>query len=256
MWTLITGASSGLGLELARIFAEHRHDLILVARTAAKLDQLSSELRAKGVDVKTIALDLAQHGAADALVDQLNARQLEVDILVNNAGFGLHGKFLDNDDKEQLEMLQLNMVTPTRLTKLLLPAMVERRSGKVLNVASTAAFQAGPLMASYYATKAYLLHWSEAIALEYADQGITVTALCPGATATDFAARAGATNTPLFARNVLNAADVAKAGYDGLMAGKTVVIPGFRNNVLRLGTRLVPRRVAAQLARRIQEPQP
>ena len=177
---LITGASSGIGLDLARLFAKDGHDVVLVARSEGKLREIAAELeRDFGMTAHVIVADLAKPDAPQTLVAQL---PVDVDVLVNNAGFGVLGPFVETDLAKELEMIQVNVVALTHLTKLLLPPMVARRRGRVLNVASTAAFQPGPLMAVYYATKAYVLSFSEAIADELRDSGVTVTALCPGPT--------------------------------------------------------------------------
>jgi short-subunit dehydrogenase len=176
-----------------------------------------------------------------------------VDILVNNAGVGLLGKFAELGVEAQAGMLRLNVESPTLLARLLLPSMLERGSGRILNLASTAAFQPGPLMAVYYATKAYVLSFSQALSNEVAGTGVTVTALCPGATETGFSSHAGSEQSRLFKGKVMDARTVAEAGYAGLMAGKPVVIPGARNRILALGARLGPRRLVTQVARRMQE---
>src|SRR6266850_3447462 len=169
MTAIITGASSGIGLELARVFAEHRHDVVLVARSETKLQTLAAELQARGVRAHVIVVDLSAPGAAKAIVDRVRNLAIEVDVLVNNAGYGVYGAFLDTSLDAELAMIQVNIVALTELTKRVLPAMVARKSGRILNVASTAAFLPGPLMAVYYATKAYVLSFSEAIANEVCD---------------------------------------------------------------------------------------
>jgi short-subunit dehydrogenase len=251
---LVTGASGGIGEELARILARHGHDLVLVARSADKLAALAERLELDhGIQVRTMAKDLARSEAAGEIHEALAGEGLAVDILVNNAGGGLLGKFAEIGIEGYAEMLRLNVETPTMLTRLLLPPMLERGSGRILNVASTAAFQPGPLMAVYYATKAYLLSLSEALANEVAGTGVTVTALCPGPTETGFSSRAGSEHSRLFKGPTMDARTVAEAGYAGLMAGKAVVIPGVRNRILAFGVRLAPRRVVTQIARRLQE---
>ena len=180
-WALITGASSGLGLDFADLLAEQKVNLVLAARRRESMEKLAADLRRKyGVDVLVEAIDLAAPGAARHLKSSLDARSVTIDILLNNAGYGLHGALLDTQIERTTDMIQLNIVALTHLTKLLLPGMVARRRGHVLNIASTAAFQPGPLMAVYYATKAYVLSFSEAIAEELRNSGVTVTALCPG----------------------------------------------------------------------------
>jgi short-subunit dehydrogenase len=185
---LVTGASSGIGLDLAKRFAAEGYDVALVARSEGKLKEVAAALEAEHkVRAHVVTADLAKAGAADALVAALDARGIDVDVLVNNAGYASYGAFAETDLADELAMIQVNVVVLTHLTKLLVRKMVAKRSGRVLNVASTAAFQPGPLMAVYYATKAYVLSFSEAIAEELRDTGVTVTALCPGPTRTAFA---------------------------------------------------------------------
>jgi short-subunit dehydrogenase len=252
---LVTGASGGIGYELALILARHGHDLILVARSADKLAALAERLELDhGIHVRVIAKDLARPEAAAEIHELLAAEGLAVDILVNNAGVGLLGKFAEMGVEAQAAMLRLNVESPTLLARLLLPSMLERGSGRILNLASTAAFQPGPLMAVYYATKAYVLSFSQALSNEVAGTGVTVTALCPGATETGFSSHAGSEHSRLFRGPTMDARTVAEAGYAGLMAGKPVVIPGIRNRILAFGVRLGPRRLVTQIARRMQEP--
>jgi short-subunit dehydrogenase len=251
---LVTGASGGIGYELARILARHGHDLVLVARSADKLAALAERLELDhGIQVRAIAKDLARPEAAAEIHEWLAAEGLAVDVLVNNAGMGLLGKFAEIGIEGDVEMLRLNVEAPTLLTRLLLPAMLERGSGRILNLSSTAGFQPGPLMAVYYATKAYVLSFSEALANEVAGTGVTVTALCPGPTQTGFSSRAGSEQSRLFKGPTMDARTVAEIGYAALMAGKPVVIPGHRNRILAFGVRLTPRRVVTQIARRMQE---
>lgn len=252
---LVTGASSGIGLELARLFAKGGHDLILVARNEAKLNELSLYLgKMYRCNVEVIPADLSQAEVPEALVDELAKRGLTVEVLVNNAGFGENKLFAQQDMRRIMEMIQLNMTTLTQLTRLVLPQMLAAKKGRILNVASTAAFAPGPLMAIYYATKAYVLSFSEAIANELKGTGVTVTALCPGPTRTGFATAAGMTNTNLFnAPGVMDAAPVAEAGYNGCMKGKAVVIPGLLNKVLVWGIALSPRWMVTPISRRLQE---
>ncbi|MBI3967434.1 MAG: SDR family oxidoreductase [Chloroflexi bacterium] len=255
---LITGASSGIGAELARVFAEHGYDLVLVARREAELAALGRQLAAShGVDFHVIPADLADPVAPGQLVDTLRERGLTIDILVNNAGYGLHGAFAQTDLDTELRMIQLNVTALTHLTKLLLPGMLARRRGRVLNVASTASFMPGPFMAVYYATKAYVLSFSEAIANELQGTNVTVTALCPGPTHTGFAAAASANRMQLFTGpRVMDAATVARIGFAALMRGRRVVIPGFRNRWLIRAAGLLPRSLVLQITRRLQAPSP
>ena len=244
--TLLTGASSGIGLELGRIFARNKHDLILVARSKEKLEQLAREWSAElGVKVDVVALDLAKPGAADALAGR------EIDILVNNAAFGLNGKFVDLDLRRQLEMIELNVTALTHLTGLFLPSMVKRGRGRILNVASTASFQPGPMMAVYYATKAYVLSLSEAIAEELRGTGVTVTALCPGPTATDFTRVAGMQNSKMHRRFAADAKSVAEKGYRALMKGRRILVPGLSNKLTAMSVRFSPRGLVTRIVKGI-----
>lgn len=251
---LITGASGGIGLALARCFARGGFPLLLTARNADKLAQAAAELRAAhGVSVQTLPLDLALSGAPAELAGVAERLDPALEILVNNAGYGAYGPFAEADLAATLGMIQLNIAALTELTRRLLPGMIERRRGRVLNVASTAAFQPGPLMAVYYASKAYVLHFSEALAAELEGAGVTCTALCPGPTATDFESRAGLDTSKLFTgRRVMNVEPVAEAGYAGVLRGQRVVIPGRWNQLLIQGSRFLPRRLVTSIVGRMQ----
>jgi short-subunit dehydrogenase len=247
---LITGASSGIGRELAREFAASGSNLIVVARGEAQLDDFAREIRAQhAVRVDVLPKDLSQPGAAESLDADLRGAGLTVDVLVNNAGFGAHGLFAELDLERQREMIQLNVLALTELTRLLLAPMRRRGRGGILNVASTAAFQPGPFMAVYYATKAYVLSFTAALADELRGEPVTVTCLCPGPTRTGFAAAAKAVRTPLFEKFAGDAAEVARQGYRGFRSGKTVVVPGLLNRAGAFSTRLAPRWFAARLVR-------
>ena len=252
---LVTGASSGIGLDLAKRFAAEGHDVALVARSEGKLKELAAALEAEHkVRAHVVTADLAQPRAAETLVAALEARGIEVDVLVNNAGYALYGAFTETDLADELNMIQVNIVALTHLTKLLVRKMVARKDGRVLNVASTAAFQPGPLMAVYYATKAYVLSFSEALANELAGTGVTVTALCPGPTKTGFQARAQMEESKLVrGREIMTSETVARAGYTGLMKGKTVVIPGVGNRMMANAVRFLPRNTVTKLVRNAQE---
>ena len=249
---LITGASSGIGLELARTFASYGHSLVLVARNQDRLTNVAQELHKQfGVSVITIAKNLSQETAPQEIVHELNTQNIDIDILVNNAGFGLFGFFKDTDIKTEIDMINLNITALTALTKCLLPQMLKNKNGKILNVASTAAFQPGPLMAVYFATKAYVVSFSEALANELKGTGVSVTTLCPGPTDTGFQDAAKMANARLF-RHAKTPAEVADLGYRGLMNGKHIVIPGFKNNFLAFLTRFAPVRLSAAIVRRME----
>ena len=253
---LITGASGGIGLELARVFAEQGYGLVLVARSMEKLESLAEELRAAhGTIVEVIGIDLARGDAAEEVFRETAERDVEVDVLVNNAGFATYGPFHRKTREHELEMVQLNVASLTHLTHLFLPGMVERGRGKVLNVASTAAFQPGPLMAGYFASKAYVLHFSEAIAVELEGTGVSVTALCPGPTASDFQKRANMEESKLLRAPMMSSRKVAEVGYRALEKGRTVVIPGTANKVGALVGRLLPRKTLSKLVFRVQAPE-
>jgi short-subunit dehydrogenase len=251
---LITGASGGIGYELAKLFARDHHDLVLVARDSGKLARVAAELQAHGVTVKTVALDLAEAPAPKFLFDQLQREGIAVDILINNAGFGAFGEFANMSEEQILGQINLNIVALTRLTKLFLPPMLSRRTGRIMNVASTAGFQPGPLMAVYYATKAYVISFSEAIANELRDSGVTVTCFCPGATHTGFAKRAGNDKSRLFKQlGAMSAEKVARDGYRAVMAGRTLAISGWQNWLVAQSTRLGPRKMVTAVSRWISE---
>src|SRR5215468_757160 len=217
---LVTGASGGIGYELAKLFARDRHNLILVARSGDKIAQAATELQALGVIVHTYALDLAAPTAPKFLFAQVQSAGLIVDILVNNAGFGALGEFARMPEEQVLGQIQLNIVALTELTRLFLPLMLKRRSGRIMNVASTAGFQPGPLMAVYYATKAYVISFSEAIANEVRNSGVTVTCFYPGATHTGFAKRADNDKSRVFKQlGATSAEKVALDGYRAVMEG-------------------------------------
>ncbi|GMA49958.1 short-chain dehydrogenase [Alicyclobacillus contaminans] len=252
---LITGASHGIGLELARVFAEHGYRLVLVARNAHRLSEIKDEFQQSfSTSADIIVKDLSEPDAPREVFDELRDRNLTIHALVNNAGYGWKGQFADGNPDTQLNMIDLNVRALTYLTRLALPSMVAAKSGYILNVASTAAFQPGPLMAVYYATKAYVLSFSEAIANEVREYGITVTALCPGPTFTEFASRANMSTSRLFqGSGVMDVKTVARLGYEGLMKGRNIVIPGMRNRVLATSTRFAPRRLITRIARFLNE---
>lgn len=251
---LITGASAGLGRHFAELFAADGHDLVLVARREDELHQLASRLQnSYGTQSTVIAADLTDPAAGDRLYDTVAGAGTSVEYLVNNAGFGITGAFMSLGLDRELDMIELNIKALTRLTGLFLPAMVGRGSGRILNVSSGAGFLPGPFMATYYASKAYVLHFSEALAYELRDSNVTVTALCPGPTATEFATAAGAQQSALFKGGGADAAVVAERGYLAMMAGKTIAVADVKTKVniqaLRLLPRALTRHLAAQLNR-------
>jgi uncharacterized protein len=247
---LVTGASGGFGLEFARLLAGDGYDLTLVARSREKLEAIADELRAKfGVAVRVITQDLSATDAASAVFQRVP----DVDVLINNAGFASHGAFAELEEQRILDELNLDVVTLTYLTRLYLPAMLRRRKGKILNVASTAAYVPGPFMAVYYAAKAYVLSFSQALAEEVRGSGVSVTCLCPGATATGFQERAGMQRAALARLPLGNAATFARAGYRAMQRGDDVVVPGLSNWLVPLGRRWLPRRVLLWLSRKASE---
>lgn len=250
---VITGASTGIGLDLARLMAAD-FDLIITARNQPKLEHIAQELQANhGNHVHVIPGDLADPKSPQALFDEVARRGLRVDVLVNNAGFGAYGEFKDIPWKSEAEMIQVNITALTELTKLFLPGMLQRKHGRIMNVASTAGFQPGPLMAVYYASKAYVISFSEAIANELKGSGVTVTCLAPGATATEFAARAEMEHSRLFKMGRMKSINVAQAGYKAMLKGKTLAIPGMRNWLMAEAVRFGPRKLVTAVARTVQE---
>lgn len=251
---LITGASSGLGVEFARLYASDGHDLILVARSEGKLKELAAQMeKTHSIKAHVITADLSEPGSPEPLFAQITGRGLKVDALVNNAGYGDFGFFSETNLAKELGMIQLNAASLVHLTKLCLKGMRERGAGEILNVASMAAFQPGPLMAVYYASKAFVLSFSEALANEMAGTGVNVSVLCPGPTSTGFVKAAAMEDSKLFKQGgVMDAATVASIGYRGLKSGKRVVIPGLRNKIMAQSVRFAPRSFITSVVRRVQ----
>lgn len=252
---LITGASSGIGFELAKIHASKGDNLVLVARSKDKLEALKLELEEKyKISVYIIVKDLSLINAAQEVYNETTKQNISIEYLINNAGFGLFGMFYETDWDKELQMINLNITTLTTFCKLYLKDMVARGHGKIMNLASTAAFQPGPTMAIYYATKAYVLHFSEAINNEVRDKGITVTALCPGPTESGFLVAAELEESNLFKRGkVPTSKVVAEYGYKAMMKGKAVAIQGFKNAFLANSVRFAPRSLVVKITRKIQE---
>jgi len=251
--TLITGASSGIGLELAKQFAAGGDDLVLTARSEDKLNELAKELlQSHKVTVTVITCDLSKVDEVDRLYDRIRDSGIEIDTVVNNAGFGALGKFSELSVDRQTDMLMVNVVALTRLTRKLLPAMLQRRTGGVLNVGSIAAYQAGPNMAVYYASKAYVLSFTEGLREELVGTGLHVTCLEPGATETGFGQDSGMGKLGMFSSHAMSAAAVAEAGYQGYRRNADVIIPGWRNRLMVTGVGFLPRFATRKIVGKIQ----
>jgi short-subunit dehydrogenase len=247
---MITGASMGIGKELAKVFAADGHDLVLVARSEDKLQALGAELeQAHGIHAHVVAADLSDPMAPETIFAVLQERGIRVDYLVNNAGFGANGPFAALSFRSQTDMVQVNVNAVVALTHLALQGMLERKKGRILNIASTAGFQPGPDMAVYYASKSFVLHFSEAVAEEVRDTGVTVTAHCPGATATNFGETAGNDSSILFKLSVAPADKVARHAYRSMMKGKVVAIEGLLNWLGAFSVRFSPRALVRKLTR-------
>ncbi len=249
---LITGASAGIGMELAKLFAADAVDLVLVARRQEKLEKLAHELAEQHrVNVRVVAVDLSDSAVPIRIERELADAGVTVDVLVNNAGFGANGPFHELPIERQMSMVQVNVVALTHLTRLFLPGMVERQRGGVLNVGSTAAFQPGPYMAVYFATKAYVLSFTEALAEELRGTGVRVTCLAPGATKTEFFDEADMQDSPLARMGMMDSAAVAQAGYRAFCAGRAIVVPGTKNKLGAFAVRFAPRSVVRKLTARL-----
>ena len=248
---LVTGASEGIGYELTRLFAENGYDVVMVARSKDRMNEIADEVENEfGISARVIKKDLSVPGSSEEVYEE----SPEIDVLVNNAGIGTCGFFHENDTVREVDTVRLNVETPTHLTRLFLEDMVERDEGRILNVSSMAAFQPGPTMAVYYATKAYLLSFSEALSNELKGTGVSVTALCPGPTETAFIQKAGEENSRINEGDKMSQRTVAEAGYNGLMKGKNVVVPGFKNRMLVRLTKLAPKSLVIRVVRYLQEP--
>ena len=255
MIALVTGASSGIGLELAKLLVADGHSVVAVARDPAKLEQAAELMRSvsRGATVETIAVDLSDLQGPMHVYQEVKKRKLTIDCLINNAGVGINGSFADTSLDAHMQLLHTNIIALTQLTHFFLPAMRKANAGKILNVASTAAFGPGPYMSTYHASKAYVLSFSEGIREELAQQAITVTTLCPGPTSTNFAKRAKAERTALFqSMRLQSAEEVAKRGYQALIDGEGVVVTGLGNKLFVGLARLAPRSLSARVVKRLQ----
>jgi uncharacterized protein len=252
---IITGASNGIGLELAKMHAATGGNLVLVARNKVRLDEIKKEIESLyKVTVYTIGRDLSEAGAALDVYNETKRQSITIDYLINNAGFGTFGMFADENWDRELQMINLNITTLTQFTHLFLKDMIARKSGKIMNVASTAAFQSGPTMAVYYATKAYVLSFSEAVDNEVRDKGITITALCPGATESGFQAAAAMEDSALIkGKKLPSSKEVAAYGYKAMLKGKTVAIHGTMNYILANSVRFMPRSIVVAVTRKMQD---
>jgi len=246
---LITGASAGIGLDLAKLFAQGGHDLVLVARNEEALRGVAGECEKSRGKAHVLAKDLSNANSAPEIFDELKAREIAVEVLVNNAGFGTHGPFVRTKLEDEVGMIQVNITALIALTRLFLPQMISRKSGRIMNVASMAGFAPGPYMSVYYATKAFVLSQSIALSHEVKKHGVIISVLCPGPTKTEFQRRAKIAESKLFKTpRSMSSMEVAKAGYDGLMKGKLIVVPGFSNKVIRVASKVVPRGMLARVA--------
>lgn len=252
---LITGSSNGIGFELAGIHAAKGGDLVLVARNLNRLEKLKDDLEKKHhVNIYLIKKDLSLPGAARELYDEVRHNRIVVEYLINNAGFGDFGFFAESDWTKQEQMINLNIMSLTHLTWLFLPDMIIRKRGKIMNVASTAAFSPGPTMAVYFATKAYVLSFSLAIDNEVREHGITITSLCPGPTKSGFSDAASLKGSRMFENpKIPTAREVAEYGYYSMISGKTVAIHGLRNKIIAHSSRIAPQSLVVKAARKIQE---
>ena len=247
---LITGASNGLGVEFAKIHAAKGDNLVLVARSKDKMNLLKAEIEKRhDVSVYVIGRDLSETGAPKTIYNELKTQKIHVDYLINNAGFGDFGLYEKSNWEKQLQMINLNITAVAYFTRLFLPDMIKNKYGKILNIASTASFQPGPTMSVYFASKAFVLSFSEAVANEVKGTGVTVTALCPGATATGFKTAASLDNSNLFKGEIATSKSVAEYGYKAMMKGKTVVIHGLMNKIMAFSVRFAPRNVVTAIAK-------
>lgn len=246
-YTLITGASMGIGYELAKLFAKDKRNLILISRNILKLQDVKNELSKFNVDIKILALDLKNSEDIQDLFNYIEANKLNINILVNNAGIGTFGDFNNIEWKSEEALIDINIKALTKLTKYFLPKVVKEKEGGILNVASTAAFCSGPRMATYYASKAYVLNLTEAIYEEYKAAGIKISCLCPGPVKTSFQDKAGIKKSKSAKKYLMDAEEVAKICYKDFYKRKVIIIPGFKNKLLVMGNKLLPRSISRKI---------
>lgn len=246
-YTLITGASMGIGYELAKLFAKDKRNLILISRNILKLQDVKNELSKFNIDIKILALDLKNSEDIQDLFNYIEANKLNINILVNNAGIGTFGDFNNIEWKSEEALIDINIKALTKLTKYFLPKVVKEKEGGILNVASTAAFCSGPRMATYYASKAYVLNLTEAIYEEYKAAGIKISCLCPGPVKTSFQDKAGIKKSKSAKKYLMDAEEVAKICYKDFYKGKVIIIPGFKNKLLVMGNKLIPRSISRKI---------
>ena len=246
-YVLITGASSGIGFELAKLFKRDGHNLILVARDKEKLKNATDKLNNKKNKIIMLDIDLSKEEQINKLINYIDDNEIKVNILVNNAGIGSFGNFTEVDWNIEEKLIDINIKALTRLTKYFLPKMIENKSGGILNVASTAAFASGPKMATYYASKAYVLNLTEAIHEELRAFGVKISCLCPGPVRTSFQSKAGINKSEKAKKYLMDADIVAKVGYEEFKKGKVIIIPGFKNKILVKANRLLPRAISRKI---------
>ncbi len=249
---LITGASSGLGMELAKLFAADGSDLVLVARREERLIELADELKSEhGIEVHVLPKDLSKKTAPKEIFSHLNKEKIEIDVVVNNAGFGNKGHIADLDTDLQLDMIQVNLVALTHLTRLFITGIIERGYGGILNVGSLAGFQPGPNLAVYYATKAYVLSFTEALAEEISNPNIKISCLAPGPVKTEFGEKSDLEDSLLFKVSLMEMEPVVKAGYEGFRKGQTIIIPGLKQQIVPFLNRFTPRLLVRKIAKKL-----
>lgn len=246
-YTLITGASMGIGYELAKLFAKDKRNLILISRNILKLQDVKNELSKFNIDIKILALDLKNSEDIQDLFNYIEANKLNINILINNAGIGTFGDFNNIEWKSEEALIDINIKALTKLTKYFLPKVVKEKEGGILNVASTAAFCSGPRMATYYASKAYVLNLTEAIYEEYKAAGIKISCLCPGPVKTSFQDKAGIKKSKSAKKYLMDAEEVAKICYKDFYKGKVIIIPGVKNKLLVMGNKLLPRSISRKI---------